>query len=155
MYTFCYSAPKEIGWILLTLDSGILHSATFSDSELNCENREPKPSLCEHISRQLDEYFAGQRTRFSVPMTQTGTPFQKRCWNVLLQIPYGKVMTYQEEALCIGNRKASRAVAQANKRNNLPIFIPCHRVIHSDMTIGGYGAGVGRKKFLLQLEKVL
>lgn len=101
----------------------------------------------------LDEYFAGQRPEFDVPLLFVGTDFQKKVWNALLSIPYGKTVSYGEMARMIGMPKAVRAVANANGANAISIFAPCHRVIGSDHTLTGYGGGLAAKEYLLKLEK--
>ena len=109
--------------------------------------------LLKNCARQLTEYFDGSRRDFSLPLHLQGTAFQRRVWNVLRGIPFGTTISYKEEAKLAGNEKAVRAVAQANGANHLPIIIPCHRVINSDGSLGGYSSGVDKKQFLLKLEK--
>ncbi|MCM1450715.1 MAG: methylated-DNA--[protein]-cysteine S-methyltransferase [Clostridium sp.] len=101
---------------------------------------------------QLDEYFEGLRTEFSIPLLLAGTEFQRRAWAQLLQIPYGEVITYARQALLTGNPKAVRAVASANANNPISIFVPCHRVIGSDNRLTGYAGGLQTKLWLLQHE---
>ena len=110
------------------------------------------PVICACVS-QLQAYFAGELTTFSVPVEPEGTAFQGKVWQALQSIPYGKTASYAEVAARIGNPKASRAVGQANHVNPLLIVIPCHRVICSDGSIGGYGGGLAVKQYLLALEK--
>ena len=108
----------------------------------------------EQISEQLGEYFAGERTEFSVPLAPQGTEFQRRVWDALLTIPYGRTRSYGEIARQIGEPswEAARAVGAANGRNPIAIVVPCHRVIGADGSLVGYGGGLERKKFLLELE---
>lgn len=101
---------------------------------------------------ELDQYFAGERQEFDIPLLFVGTDFQKIVWNELLKIPYGKTVSYGEMALRIGKPTAVRAVANANGANPMLIFVPCHRVIGSDHTLTGYGGGLEVKRFLLNLE---
>lgn len=101
---------------------------------------------------QLDEYFAGQRKEFDIPLLFTGTDFQRKVWKVLLTIPFGKTISYGEMARQIGMPKAVRAVANANGANAISIFAPCHRVIGSDHSLTGYGGGLDAKRYLLALE---
>ena len=103
---------------------------------------------------QLDEYFQGKRTTFSLPFKLTGTPFQLAVWKELQNIPYGKTTSYKEITQKINKPKAYRAVGMANNKNPLPIIIPCHRVIGSDGRLTGYAGGTARKLALLQLEGV-
>lgn len=100
----------------------------------------------------LDEFFAGKRKKFDLPLLFVGTDFQKRVWNELLKIPYGKTVSYGEMASRIGMPRAVRAVANANGANAISIFVPCHRVIGSDGSLTGYGGGLAAKKKLLELE---
>ncbi len=110
--------------------------------------------LLESAVSQLWEYFHGQRRNFSLPLWQAGTVFQQRVWRALQQIPYGKVVSYQELARWIDRPKAVRAVGQANRKNKIPILVPCHRVIYRNGEVGGYAAGLEIKRRLLALEGV-
>ena len=102
--------------------------------------------------QQLDEYFNGNRTVFDLKLNPQGTDFQKKVWNELLNIPFGKTRTYLEQTKKIGDIKAIRAVANANGKNPIWIIIPCHRVIGSDGSLTGYAGGIWRKKWLLTHE---
>jgi methylated-DNA-[protein]-cysteine S-methyltransferase len=108
----------------------------------------------EQITEELGEYFAGDRTEFTVPLAPHGTEFQRRVWDALLTIPYGETRSYGEIARQIGEPgwEAARAVGAANGRNPISIVVPCHRVIGADGSLVGYGGGLDRKKFLLALE---
>ena len=101
---------------------------------------------------QLEEYFAGARTEFDLPLEPEGTDFQRRVWAELVRIPYGETMTYGELARRLGNPTGSRAVGLANGRNPLGIVVPCHRVVGSGGDLTGYGGGLPRKRLLLDLE---
>lgn len=107
----------------------------------------------EALRRQLAEYFAGQRRAFDLPLRYPGTAFQEKVWSGLLRIPYGETWSYRELALHVGDAKASRAVGMANGTNRIAILIPCHRVVNSNGTLGGYGGGAWRKQLLLDLER--
>jgi methylated-DNA-[protein]-cysteine S-methyltransferase len=109
------------------------------------------PVLSE-TERQLSEYFAGKRTRFELPLDPRGTTFQKKVWQSLKKIPFGKTQTYLDIAKAIGAPRASRAVGGATGRNPLSIVVPCHRVIGSDGTLTGFGGGLPTKAKLLALE---
>lgn len=109
--------------------------------------------LLENCIAQLNEYFAGKRRNFSLPLHLVGTDFQQKVWKTLMTIPYGTTICYKEEAQRAGNEKAIRAVAQANGANPIPIIIPCHRVINANGTLGGYSSGIDKKQFLLDLEQ--
>lgn len=102
--------------------------------------------------KQLNEYFAGKRKEFSIPLIFSGTPFQCRVWTELMKIPYGTTISYAELARRIDNPKAVRAVASANATNPISILVPCHRVIGSDHKLTGYGGGLETKQKLLELE---
>jgi methylated-DNA-[protein]-cysteine S-methyltransferase len=104
-------------------------------------------------ARQLAEYFDGRLTVFDLPLDMAGTPFQQRVWAALLDIPYGATATYGQLAADLGNPSASRAVGLANGRNPVSIIVPCHRVVGSDGSLTGYGGGLERKRFLLDLER--
>lgn len=103
--------------------------------------------------RQLQEYFAGKREDFDLPLAPRGTPFQQKVWKQLCRIPYGETISYGELARSIGNLNASRAVGLANGSNPIPIIIPCHRVIGSNGKLTGYGGGLPIKEKLLALEQ--
>jgi AraC family transcriptional regulator of adaptative response/methylated-DNA-[protein]-cysteine methyltransferase len=104
------------------------------------------------LRRELDEYFAGKRQTFSVPLDLRGTPFQERVWRELQKIPFAKTVSYEEMARKIGAPKSVRAVARANGSNRLYLLVPCHRVIAKDGSLSGYGGGVWRKRLLLEME---
>lgn len=104
------------------------------------------------VRRQLDEYFAGTRRVFELPLRPRGTPFQLRVWRALCGIGYGETISYAELAARIGNPAARRAVGAANGRNPLPIVVPCHRVIGRDGSLVGFGGGLQVKRRLLDLE---
>ncbi|MBM6938052.1 methylated-DNA--[protein]-cysteine S-methyltransferase [Pseudoflavonifractor phocaeensis] len=104
---------------------------------------------------QLLDYLAGRRRVFDLPLRPAGTPFQRRVWAALSAIPWGETRTYGQIARNIGAPKAARAVGQANHRNPIPIFIPCHRVIGAGGALTGYGGGLELKRMLLQLEGIL
>lgn len=101
---------------------------------------------------QLGEYFNKERKTFNLPLKLEGTDFQKKCWNALLEIPYGEVCSYEDIAERVGNKKAVRAVGGANHNNPVAIIVPCHRVIGKDGSLTGYGGGLDVKEFLLKLE---
>lgn len=104
------------------------------------------------VARQLEEYFAGERTAFDVPLKLRGGPFELEVWAELERIPYGETASYGEIARRVGKPHASRAVGAANGRNPIAIIVPCHRVIGSNGTLTGYGGGLERKRALLDLE---
>ena len=104
------------------------------------------------VKRELSEYFKQERKVFETKLQPVGTPFQKSVWKILEMIPYGKTMSYKEEAEMLGNERAVRAVANANGHNKIAIIIPCHRVIGNNGKLVGYGGGLWRKERLLKLE---
>lgn len=105
------------------------------------------------LQTQLDEYFAGTRQTFDIALDMSGTDFQQQIWRILQTIPYGETASYKTQAERYGNAAAVRAVANANGQNRISILIPCHRVIGSDGSLTGYGGGLHRKKYLLELEQ--
>ena len=110
-------------------------------------------SLIKNTKQQLDEYFAGKRKKFDIPIKFNGTDFQVKVWEELLKIPYGETCSYLDIAKRIGNPKASRAVGMANNKNKIIIIVPCHRVIGSNKKLVGYACGLDVKEKLLELEK--
>ncbi len=106
----------------------------------------------EELYTQICEYFEGQRKKFTLPLDIRGTSFQEKAWSALLEIPYGETRSYADQARAVGNSAAVRAVAKANGDNRISIIIPCHRVIGSDGKLTGYGGGLWRKQYLLDLE---
>ena len=111
-------------------------------------------SVLPEVVQQLKEYFAGERTSFDVPLALTGTPFQRRVWTALQDIPYGETTTYGELAASLGLVPgASRAVGLANGKNPVSIIVPCHRVVGSTGSLTGYGGGLDRKQRLLDHER--
>lgn len=143
-----YDSP--IGLIELQSDQSELFSLHFQEVKRYQEEETP---VLAAAKKQLDEYFEGERKEFKLPLRIEGTDFQKSVWRQLREIPYGDTFSYQEVAEAIGNNKAYRAVGNANNRNSIPVIIPCHRVTASSGKIGGYGAGIWRKKWLLEHEK--
>lgn len=123
-------------------------------------HRPPLPAECRanarpfrHVNEQLKAYFAGRLREFDVPLASAGSPFQRRVWQALRQIPFGVTESYGALARRVGNAKASRAVGMANGRNPLSIIVPCHRVIGADGSLTGYGGGLERKRWLLEHEQ--
>jgi methylated-DNA-[protein]-cysteine S-methyltransferase len=114
-------------------------------------HRVQHPLLIE-ATKQLEQYFLGERSQFELPYDLIGTPFQSTVWQALTTIPYGETWSYKQLALAINNPAAIRAVGTANGKNPISVFIPCHRVIASDGSLAGYAGGVERKQFLLKLE---
>ena len=121
--------------------------------------KEKEETASEHLSpmlincvEQLIQYFNGEIRQFDFPMNQSGTAFQQDVWNHLLSIPFGRTISYMDLAKMTGDTKATRAVANANGKNNIAIVVPCHRVIGSNRELTGYAGGLWRKKWLLEHE---
>ena len=119
---------------------------------LDVEFTEGTSAVIEAAVTQLDEYFAGERREFDVPLMFAGTEFQKQVWNELLQIPFSRTTTYGELARRIGHPAAVRAIANAVGSNALSVLVPCHRVLGADGTLTGYAGGLPAKRHLLNLE---
>lgn len=152
-----YRSP--IGNLILAADNGFLCYCLWEDSMdkqlLNDweEDKITHDTVLTEACRQMEEYFSGTRKSFSLPLKPIGTVFQQHAWQALQKIPYGKTISYAEEARLMNSPKAVRAVGNANRHNPLMIIIPCHRVVGSHGHIGGYVGGTERKKWLLRLEK--
>jgi methylated-DNA-[protein]-cysteine S-methyltransferase len=146
---------SPIGELVLTSDgeaiTGLFMEKQKDEPKLiNDWRRDDK--LFREAARQLQAYFAGELTAFELPLATAGTEFQERVWAELRKIPYGSTINYAELAQRIGKPKAWRATGAANGSNPISIIIPCHRVIGSDSKLTGYGGGIERKRFLLELE---
>lgn len=155
MIYYCYKSP--IGNLCLSASNEGVCAVRFHDcqSEPN-DNSVAEDAALAHIKNtiiQLDEYFEGKLSKFSLPLVLSGTTFQNAVWNALQQIPYGQTVSYKNIAQVIGNVKASRAVGMANNRNPLPIIIPCHRVIGQNGAMVGYAGQIWRKEWLLKHER--
>jgi methylated-DNA-[protein]-cysteine S-methyltransferase len=116
---------------------------------------DPSFPLFRRMGEQLEEYFDGRRRSFSLPLAPSGTPFQKRVWAKLQEIPYGKTISYSELARRAGRPSAIRAAGAANGKNPISIVIPCHRVVGKSGSLTGYGGGLAKKRALLELEGAL
>lgn len=119
---------------------------------LNAEFVSATSLILEQTKRELDEYFAGKRKAFDIPLHPIGTDFQKQVWQTLLEIPYGETRAYKEIALKANNLKGVRAVAQAIGANGISILIPCHRVIGTNHSLTGFAGGIEAKRLLLNIE---
>ncbi len=147
---YCDYLLTPIGWLEISADEIGITGVYFVETQtkMSAPNQ-----WIEQAKNELLAYFERKRKHFDVPLhILNGTSFQRKCWDALLTIPYGKTRSYYEEACIIGNPKAVRAVGGANHHNPISIIIPCHRVIAKNGTLCGYGGGVLRKEFLLQLE---
>ena len=126
---------------------------TNAKQKATAKNQSAQAILIE-TKKQLGQYFAGKRTSFDVALDLVGTEFQVKAWRALCRIPFGKTISYGQQAANIKKPKAFRAVGSANGKNPIPIIVPCHRVVASDGSLGGYSLGLKMKKQLLALEGV-
>lgn len=150
-YTTYYHSP--IGLLKITGTEDYITEITFHDTtQKPSGSKKNMPPLLINCVEQLIQYFNGQRRQFELPLNQPGTPFQQEVWNNLITIPFGKTKSYVELARMTGDPKATRAVANANGKNNIAIVIPCHRVIGANKDLVGYMGGLWRKKWLLEME---
>jgi len=155
--TWSTTTESPVGPLLLIADEdGSLTHMLFHEEErfpsLAAEPRADAAPFTEAI-HQLDEYFAGSRRHFDLPLAPRGTGFQLEAWAALRTIPYGETRSYTGQATAMGRPAASRAVGAANGRNPLGIVVPCHRVIGADGSLTGYGGGIDRKRWLLAHEQ--
>ncbi|WP_130862760.1 methylated-DNA--[protein]-cysteine S-methyltransferase [Bacilliculturomica massiliensis] len=164
-----FSYDSEIGKICLMEENGAIthmhflaptdefrrETADRRTAEMMIEDmtEERETDLIKKAWTELQEYLAGTRKDFDIPLAPRGTEFQKKVWKALLEIPYGETRTYKDIAERCGNAKACRAVGMANNRNPISVFIPCHRVVGANGKLVGYGGGLSVKEKLLELEK--
>jgi methylated-DNA-[protein]-cysteine S-methyltransferase len=145
---------QAVGWLELRVGDKRLRSISFISKPSVQRSSESDP-LTARLIKEFDDYFAGNSRSFSIPLDpQEGTAFQRRVWDQLQEIPYGQIRSYADVARAVGNPRGARAVGLANKRNCIPILIPCHRVIRSNGDLGGYDSGLHIKRALLALEGV-
>ncbi len=157
--TYAYKKMKSpVGELKLVASDKGLAAILWQDDNparvrLGILTEDSRHAVLEETRRQLDDYFAGKRKEFSVPLDFSGTDFQKKVWQALLRIPFGETRSYAEIAKDIGNPKAVRAVGAANGRNPISIIAPCHRVIGANGTLTGFAGGLEAKSYLLDHEK--
>lgn len=149
MFYFCKYQFENISLYLVATETHLINIQFTQPQKALLQTTE----LLSMATIQLDEYFQGKRTTFSLPFKLTGTPFQLAVWKELQNIPYGQTTSYKEIAQKINKPKAYRVVGMANNKNPLPIIIPCHRVIGSNGKLIGYAGGLKLKNYLLELEK--
>jgi len=149
MVYYTYETP--IGNLIIASDGSAITAIKFKYTA-GAECVKTRDALTDMAAKQLEEYFAGKRTKFDVPLRACGTDFQRSVWEALLTIPYGETRSYKQVAELVGNPKACRAVGMANNRNPISIIIPCHRVIGANGSLVGYGGGLEIKEKLLELE---
>ena len=140
-----------VGKLCIGEEDGYITRVTWNHIPMEFVLEETELILC--CKQQIDEFFAGERKAFDLPLAPLGTEFQKKVWNALQEIPYGETRTYGEIAAAVGNPKAARAVGMANNKNPIAIIIPCHRVVGANGKLVGYAGGMERKMFLLELER--
>ena len=145
---FYYGYNTKFGKIYISADEKNILEISFNKPNY----RTQETPLIKRAFSELEEYFNGQRKTFNLPLKLEGTEFQKKVWQELIKIPYGKTISYKELAKAVGNEKACRAVGMANNKNKIMIVIPCHRVIGSNGDLTGYAGGLNIKKQLLELE---
>ncbi len=145
---------KLVGKILLYGDKTDLYGLEFYKNSPIDKNWIEDERVFQNVIIQLEKYFNKELKSFDIPLRLSGTPFQKKVYSQLLQIPYGSTISYQELAKRVDNKKASRAVGNANGKNPIAIIIPCHRVISKDGSIGGFSSKIDIKRELLELEGV-
>jgi len=148
METAYYKTP--IGIARLTEEDDFITTIYMLDEEF--EIKPPQTPILKEAIKQLDEYFAGERKVFDLPIKQKGSAFQQQVWEELSKIAYGNTISYMQQSKLMNNPLGIRAIASANGKNNLIIVIPCHRVIGSDGSLTGFGCGIWRKKWLLEHE---
>lgn len=144
---YYYNSP--IGILEIELKNNVVLGLKVVES---CDNISEVTGYFAQVAKQLDEYFAGKRTKLELNIYPKGTEFQKKVWAELLKIPYGKTKSYQEIAEAIGKPSAQRAVGSACNKNTILLIIPCHRVISKTGKLTGYACGVHRKEQLLKME---
>ncbi len=157
--TISYQKMKtSMGDIHIAADDSNLLAVTYANNNWQRiktglgEVRNKRNAITKETAKQLQEYFAKERTEFDLPITFSGTEFQKQTWQALLTIPYGETRSYSEQAALIGRPKAVRAVGGTNGLNPIGIIVPCHRVIGKSGKLTGYAGGIKIKEFLLRLE---
>ncbi len=151
--TFTLPMDTPVGQLVLESDGDVLIGIWLPTTGRQATSAGHAPPVLKETATQLEEYFAGERTEFDVPMELDGTEFQRQVWAELSRIPYAETISYGELARRVGRPKGPRAVGQANGRNPIPIIVPCHRVLASN-GIGGYGGGLPMKRALLAVEGV-
>jgi len=153
---FFTTMASPIGELLLAGDGDTLSGLYMQDGRKPkriATNWNESAAPFADVKRQLEEYFAGERTTFDVPLAPEGAPFEREVWRALEEIPYGETVSYGEIARRVGQPTAARAVGTANGRNPIAVIVPCHRVIGADGSLTGYGGGLERKRLLLELER--
>jgi methylated-DNA-[protein]-cysteine S-methyltransferase len=149
------SFDSPIGELLAIGDGRALHGLYMQEGRTAIDvgaEWQPADEPFDEVRAQLADYFAGRRSNFDLPLAIAGSPFQRRVWRALQEIPYGETTSYGEIARRVGVPSAPRAVGVANGQNPVAVIVPCHRVIGADGSLTGYGGGLERKRLLLELE---
>lgn len=146
IHTECYKSP--VGYLIIRADETAVIGIDISDEAVDGRGND----VTHEAVRQLRQFFAGKRERFDLPIRLDTTPFRKRVYEALMKVPYGSTVSYRDLTYMAGNRRGFQATGQAMHFNPIMIVIPCHRVINSDGTIGGYGRHLEIKKHLLNME---
>lgn len=150
----CYQPPasEALGGVVIAATARGIARLDFMDNDQVSQLSQRPSDLTRTCRTQLEEYFAGHRQQFDLPLDAAGTDFQQQVWQALSGIPYGETRSYGELAEGLGRKGAQRAIGAANGRNPIAIIVPCHRVIGSDGSLTGYAGGIGRKQWLLAFE---
>jgi methylated-DNA-[protein]-cysteine S-methyltransferase len=143
--------PSPIGPLTAVRDDAVLVGLWMGPADVEGLGRRDDAAFAD-VRAQLDEYFAGSRTTFELSLRAAGSPLQQKVWRLISVIPYGATRTYGELARELGDPTLAQAVGAACGRNPLPVVVPCHRVVGADGTLVGFGGGLERKRFLLDLE---
>lgn len=147
--------PSPIGLLHVTATDDAVVAIWFAGQEPTGAPADGPHRVLDLATEQLEEYFAGARTEFDLPLEPRGTPFQQAAWKALLTIPYGHTVSYGEQARRLGDPNKARAVGAANGQNPIPIVVPCHRVIGSSGKLTGFGGGLPTKSWLLEHEQTV
>ncbi|HEY3915726.1 MAG TPA: methylated-DNA--[protein]-cysteine S-methyltransferase [Verrucomicrobiae bacterium] len=157
MKSYIHLKTETLGELLLVATPthlvGVYFANQHNGPKLSADwKMDPAHPILKQAGRELNEYLAGKRTDFSIPLSNAGTEFQREIWKQIARIPFGKTISYTELAQRVGAPKATRAAGTATGRNPLGIIVPCHRVVGKDGGLGGYAGGLDRKKSLLNIE---
>jgi methylated-DNA-[protein]-cysteine S-methyltransferase len=147
--------PSPVGILTLVASDAGLQAVWWPDDARLTQTGtlQPDHPVLTQATAELDEYFAGRRTTFDVPLDPSGTDFQRSAWDVLRTIPYAQTMTYAQQAAQLGDPAKARAVGAANGRNPISIIVPCHRVVGASGALTGFAGGLDAKQWLLQFER--
>lgn len=154
--TYIQHIQTPIGILYCTASETHITGIHYNNAPMLADKHHANSALLQEAETQLQAYFAGTLRAFNLPLyLAQGTPFQQQCWQALAAIPYGETWSYKQQAEYLGKPKAVRAVGSANGKNPFSIILPCHRVIGSNKSLGGYAGGLDKKQFLLQHEQAV